>query len=118
MLFLLCRKDIAKLEQRAGTLSEAEPCASCGRPVGEAPAEGEASSSLPPYFLFPSGNAFHGTCLAREVLHLAPHSQRQRLQKLIDTSQKVLLVVITLHLPSTYCQLCVHALAVYVSVWL
>ena len=99
--YLLCRKDIAKLEQRAGTLSEAEPCASCGRPVGEAPAEGEASKLLPPYFLFPSGNAFHGSCLAREVLELAPQSQKQRLQQLLDTGQKVLLLVLTLHVQLT-----------------
>lgn len=85
---------MAKLEQRAGTLSEAEPCASCGRPVGEAAAEAEASNKLPPYFLFPSGNAFHGSCLAREVLELAPQTQRQRLHRLLGTSQKVLLLML------------------------
>ena len=84
-----CRKDMAKLDQRAGTLSEAEPCASCGRPVGEVPVDVRTPNRLPPYFLFPTGNAFHGSCLAREVLELAPSSQRERLLDLMSQSKKV-----------------------------
>lgn len=80
---------MAKLEQRAATLSESEPCASCGRPVGELPLEADAQAQLPPYMLFPTGNAFHGSCLAREVSELAPPSQKARLQELMGRRKKV-----------------------------
>lgn len=86
---LWSRKDMAKLEQRTATLSEVEPCASCGRAVGASPPSEAPATALPPYFLFPTGNAFHGTCLTREVLALATASQRQRLHNLLPSSDMV-----------------------------
>ena len=83
------RKDLAQLERRTATLSETEPCASCGRPVGGAAVESEGFNYLPPYLLFPTGNAFHGVCLAKAVLEVAPPTQRQRLQKLMSRRKKV-----------------------------
>ena len=84
---------MATLEQRTATLSEAEPCASCCRPLGGGPPEDTPDSGiLPPYLLFPTGNAFHGMCLAREVLALATPSQKQRLQDLLPHSRLVRLI--------------------------
>lgn len=80
-----CRKDMAALEHSAATLDMSEPCARCSTAVGEPPpaTAGPSGGAVPPFFLFPSGNAFHGTCLAAEVSKLQPAPQQQRIQALL-----------------------------------
>ena len=88
---LQCRKDMAALEHRAATLDLAEGCARCGAPVGELPAAtaGISGGSVPQFYLFPSGNAFHGTCLASEVMQLVPAAQQQRIRALLTRLSQV-----------------------------
>lgn len=84
------RKDMAKLEQRTATLSVTEACASCDRPIGDDPPPLDlAISAIPPYFLFPTGNAFHGACLVQEVLALAIPNQEARIRDLLASLSKV-----------------------------
>lgn len=86
----ICRKDVAMLEHRRATLDLAEPCARCGRGVGEAPAAsaGPSGGAVPKYFLFPTGNTFHGSCLAQEVIALAPPQQQARIKALLTALAK------------------------------
>ena len=76
---------MAALEQRTATLDLAEPCARCGRSIGARPppAAGVSGGCMPQYYLFPTGNAFHGTCLAAEVCETAPHKQRDHIRDLL-----------------------------------
>lgn len=78
------REDLARLEHRAGALDSAEPCARCGRPLHAPPpaSAGPSGGALPKLYLFPTGNAFHGSCLCAEVGDLAPAPQRRRIQAL------------------------------------
>ncbi|KAL3143378.1 hypothetical protein ABBQ38_002206 [Trebouxia sp. C0009 RCD-2024] len=79
------RKDMAALEHRAATLDLSEECARCGVAVGEPPhaTAGISGGCVPQFYLFPSGNAFHGTCLASEVMQLVPPPQQQRIHNLL-----------------------------------
>jgi hypothetical protein len=82
---------MAALEGQAGTLSLAEPCARCGRAIGVAPAASASPSGgmMPQYYLFPTGNAFHGSCLAAEVMDLAPAQQRASIHSLCTRLSQV-----------------------------
>ena len=39
---------------------------------------------MPKLYLFPTGNAFHGSCLCAEVCDLAPAIQRRRIHRLAE----------------------------------
>lgn len=82
---------MAALEHRAATLDLSEGCARCGVAVGEPPpaTAGISGGSVPQFYLFPSGNAFHGTCLASEVLQLVPPTQQQRINTLLTRLSQV-----------------------------
>lgn len=90
-VFLFCRKDMAALEHRAATLDLSEPCARCGIAVGEPPptTAGPSGGAVPPFFLFPSGNAFHGSCLAAETSKLAPAPRQKRIAALLSRLSQV-----------------------------
>ena len=91
MRFVYGRKDMAALEHRAATLDLSEPCARCSIAVGEPPpaTAGPSSGAVPPFYLFPSGNAFHGVCLATEVGKLVPAAQQLRIQALLSRLSQV-----------------------------
>ncbi|KAL4423908.1 hypothetical protein ABPG75_001209 [Micractinium tetrahymenae] len=80
------RADLAQLEHRSAALDSSEPCARCGRPLHAPPpsSAGPAGGALPKLYLFPTGNAFHGSCLCAEVAELAPAVQRRRIQQLAE----------------------------------
>ena len=48
-----------------------------------------AGGSVPRLYLFPTGNAFHGSCLCAEVCALAPPQQQARIQRLLERLAKV-----------------------------
>ncbi len=81
---------MALLDMRQATLDVTEPCARCGRPVGGPPlaAGGAAAGALPRFYLFPTGNAFHGVCLAAEVGDLAAPAQAARISSLTQRLAK------------------------------
>lgn len=80
------REDLARLEHRSAALDSSEPCARCGRPLHAPPpsSAGPSGGALPKLYLFPTGNAFHGSCLCAEVAELAPAAQRRRIQQLAE----------------------------------
>ena len=88
---VVCRKDMAALDHRAATLDLSEGCARCGVAVGEPPpaTAGISGGAVPPFYLFPSGNAFHCTCLASEVMQLVPPAQQQRIHTLLTRLSQV-----------------------------
>lgn len=45
---------------------------------------------MPKLFLFPSGNAFHGSCLCAEVSAIGTPEQRTRIQRLVKSLSKVI----------------------------
>ncbi|KAK9814445.1 hypothetical protein WJX72_006013 [[Myrmecia] bisecta] len=85
------RRDMAALEQRTATLDLSEPCARCQRAVGDAPpaSAGPSGGAVPRFYLFPSGNAFHGVCAGAEVMDLVAPSQRARIQTLLTRLSQV-----------------------------
>ena len=78
------RESLERVEGRAAAIDLEEPCASCGRPLHQQPpaSAGPSGGALPRLFLFPSGNAFHGSCLCAEAGALAPPPQRKRIARL------------------------------------
>lgn len=82
---LSLRKDLERVGERlTATLDLETPCARCGRELHRQPpaAAGPSGGALPRLFVFPTGNAFHGSCLCAEVAELAPAVQRQRVLSL------------------------------------
>ena len=72
------------LDQRSATLNMEEPCSRCRlRLCDPPPADaGPSGGRLPPFYLFPSSNAFHGACLCAEAAALATAAQKGRIQYL------------------------------------
>ena len=79
------RKDITALESQAATLDLSELCTCCGRQIGGLPpaSVSSAPAALPLFYLFPTGNAFHGACLAKEVMAAAAPQQQKAISALI-----------------------------------
>ena len=80
----LARRDMEALDQRGATLSLEEPCSRCHARLCDPPPPdaGPSGGSLPPFYLFPTGNAFHGACLCAEAVALATVAQNSRIQYL------------------------------------
>ena len=72
------------LDQRGATLNLEEQCSRCqSRLCDPPPADaGPSGGSLPPFYLFPTSNAFHGACLCAEAAALATVAQKSRMQYL------------------------------------
>lgn len=78
------RESLEKLDGRGGTVDMEEPCARCKKPLHQQPPAlaGPSGGALPRLFLFPTGNAFHGSCLCAEAAELAPSVQKERILSL------------------------------------
>lgn len=72
---------LADLGGTVGVLGPDARCARCDRSLAAPPplAAGPSGGAVPRLYLFPTGNAFHGACLAAEVAAVAPRLQRQRI---------------------------------------
>jgi vacuolar protein sorting-associated protein 18 len=82
---------MAALDQRSATLDLSEPCARCGAALQEPPplASGPFGGAMPEFYLFPTGNAFHGSCLCSEVLQFCSAPQRARIKHVQEALSKV-----------------------------
>ena len=82
---------MAALEHRAATVDLSSACARCQRPLaGRPPASvGPAGGCVPPLYLFPTGNAFHGACAAAEVAALVAPAQAARIRSLLSRLSQV-----------------------------
>jgi len=59
-------------------------CLSCGRPLSQKPPpfNGITGGALPSFYLFASGNGYHGSCLCSERLRIATIAERGRIKHL------------------------------------
>lgn len=81
----IMRDGLKKLEGRVAAVdTSAAHCARCDRIVAQPPptAAGPSGGCLPKYYVFPTGNVFHGSCLCVEVAGLVPRIQARRIQDL------------------------------------
>lgn len=78
---------MAALDQRGATLDLSELCAVCREPLSTRPpaSAGPSGGAMPPFYLFPSGNAFHGACLSHCVAATAVPAQKTRIEYLQNT---------------------------------
>ncbi|KAK9789373.1 hypothetical protein WJX73_010275 [Symbiochloris irregularis] len=85
------RKDVGLLEHRTATVDLANPCARCQRPLANRPPAslGPSGGSIPPFYLFPTGNAFHAICAAAEVAELVAPTQAARIHSLLSRLRQV-----------------------------
>lgn len=79
------RKDLAMLDQRTATLDVSQPCAACGLALASPPppSAGATGGSMPRFFLFPTGNAYHAACCVAKTLPLVSPQQAQRIRLLV-----------------------------------
>ena len=84
---------MAALEGQSGTLDLTEPCARCGRAIGALPVASACPSgrATPKFYLFPTRNVFHGTCLATEVMELASPQQCSKIRSIMLRLSRVCL---------------------------
>ena len=108
------RRDMEALDQRGATLSLEEPCSRChARLCDPPPADaGPSGGGLPPFYLFPTGNAFHGACLCAEAAALATSAQKGRIQYLQQALAAVRYMLLS---PSHRCFCCPEALCMAYS---
>lgn len=94
---------MAALEGQSGTLDLAEPCARCGRAIGGQPMASTCphGGAVPQFYLFPTGNAFHGACLASEVMDLASPQQASKIQSIILRLSQVCIQLLRFALTKT-----------------
>ncbi|CAD7699110.1 unnamed protein product [Ostreobium quekettii] len=85
------RRDLKGLESRTAVVDMERPCARCDAGLGDTPRSVSLPSggALQPYFVFPTGLAFHGVCLCAEVLELVGPRKQERVQKLMTRLSKV-----------------------------
>ncbi|KXZ53919.1 hypothetical protein GPECTOR_6g837 [Gonium pectorale] len=74
------RRDIAVMAHRSAAVSLSQPCTRCGRPISEAAplTSLPQGGALPPFYLFPTGCAYHVACCAAEIHALMVRLSRVR----------------------------------------
>ncbi|KAI8463559.1 MAG: hypothetical protein J3K34DRAFT_462375 [Monoraphidium minutum] len=86
------RSDLKLLSGRTATLSGRQPCARCGRPVaGPPPNAGglPAGGAVPPFYVFPTGLAYHVLCAAEEVCAAAGPPRAKRVRHILTRLSKL-----------------------------
>jgi hypothetical protein len=48
----------------------------------------DAGGAIQPFFVFPTGNAYHGVCCAAEVMELANLQQQSRIRNILTALSK------------------------------
>jgi hypothetical protein len=86
------RRDLRSAQKRLAVVSLEEPCAKCGRQLGQQPPNSlglPAGGAVPPLYVFPSGLAFHGLCCAAEVVALVSPQQAGKIRGLLEALSKL-----------------------------
>ncbi len=81
------RRDLKQLSNRAAVISARQLCAACGRGVLDPPPNPLGLSSggaVPPFYLYPTGQAFHVLCAAAEVERFGGDARSARARKLLS----------------------------------
>lgn len=90
---------MALLERRQATLDANELCCKCQRAIGGPPGLPNGLGhgvEIATFYLFPTGNAFHGACLLEVVREGAPAAQAARINGLLLRLEQVQLFLHTL----------------------
>jgi hypothetical protein len=85
------RKDLKLLSNRTAVISSTELCAACGRSILDPPTNPTrlpSGGAVPPFYLFPTGQAFHVLCAAAEVVQYGGEVRAGRVQKLLQRLSK------------------------------
>lgn len=85
------RKDLKLLSNRTAVISSSELCAACGRSILDPPPNPTrlpCGGAVPPFYLFPTGQAFHVLCAAAEVVQYGGEGRAARVQKLLQRLSK------------------------------
>ncbi|GAX74136.1 hypothetical protein CEUSTIGMA_g1585.t1 [Chlamydomonas eustigma] len=84
------RRDLKLLSTRIAALSSEQACVRCGRPLSVVPKPCGLPSggAIQPFFVFPTGNAYHGVCCAAEVMELANVQQQSKIQSILVALSK------------------------------
>lgn len=81
------RRDLKLLSNRTAAISSSELCVACSRAVLD-PAPNPlllpSGGAIPPFYLFPTGQAFHVLCAATEVVQYAGELRAGRVRKLLQ----------------------------------
>lgn len=89
----LVRRDLKALQSRTAAVDlAAAACCRCGRLLLAAPPQpppgaglpGGQGGALPPFYLFPSGQAYHALCCAAEVIDLVAPQQQVKIRSLVS----------------------------------
>lgn len=85
------REIMSKVKKRRGEIDATScRCISCSRLLVDRPARsGPSGGFLPQMYLFPTGNAYHGSCLCFEVIKLVPTAQQKVIEKLSQSLASV-----------------------------
>lgn len=85
------RRDLKLLSNRTAVISSSELCVSCGRGVLDPPPNPlrlPSGGAVPPFYLFPTGQAFHVLCAAAEVVQYGGEMRAGRVRKLLQRLSK------------------------------
>ena len=85
------RRDLRALRGRRGAVAASAPCARCGRAVGGPPppsplssslnSSSSSSSSISKVYLYPTGNAYHGSCAVEALAGSLPAREAASLRR-------------------------------------
>lgn len=79
------------LSNRTAVISSSELCVSCGRGILDPPPNAlrlPSGGAVPPFYLFPTGQAFHVLCAAAEVVQYGGELRAGRIKKLLQRLSK------------------------------
>lgn len=81
------RRDLKLLSNRTAVISSSELCVACGRAILDPapnPMRLPCGGAVPPFYLFPTGQAFHVLCAAAEVVQYGGELRATRVRKLLQ----------------------------------
>jgi hypothetical protein len=85
------RRDLKLLSNRTAVISSSELCVSCGRAILDPPPNPlrlPSGGAIPPFYLFPTGQAFHVLCAAAVVVQYGGEVRAGRVRKLLQRLAK------------------------------
>lgn len=85
------RRDLKLLSNRTAVISSSELCVACGRAILDPPPNPlhlPSGGAVPPFYLFPTGQAFHVLCAASEVVQYGGEVRAGRVRKLLQRLAK------------------------------
>lgn len=81
------RRDLKLLQTRTAVISTREVCVACNRSILDPPPNSlklPTGGAIPPFYLFPTGQAFHVLCAAAEVVRYGGEVRADRVKKLLQ----------------------------------